>query len=90
MKPRAFGYYKDKEGKWKKVKGSQDPEDAADTIYSINWLPIGGFVDLSEDEEGGDDPSHFSNKPVWQRAAILLAGVTMNMILAVVLISFSK
>ena len=30
--PRAIGYYKDKEGKWKTVKGSNDPEDADDTI----------------------------------------------------------
>jgi regulator of sigma E protease len=85
--PRAIGYYKDKEGKWKTIRGSKDPEDASDTIYSINWLPLGGFVNLSEDEDGGDDPNHFSNKPVYQRAAILLAGVTMNIILAAVLIS---
>ncbi len=86
--PRAIGYYKNKEGKWKTVKGNKDPEDAADTIYSINWLPMGGFVNLAEDDDGGDDPNHFSNKPVWQRAAILLAGVTMNVLLAAVLISF--
>ncbi len=86
--PRFIGYYKNKEGKWKTIKGSKDPEDAADTIYSINWLPLGGFVNLSEDEDAGDDPNHFSNKPVWQRAFILLAGVTMNIILAAFLISF--
>lgn len=85
--PRAIGYYKNHEGKWKTVKGSKDPVDADDTIYSINWLPLGGFVNLAEDEEAGDDPNHFSKKPVWQRATILLAGVTMNVLLAAVLIS---
>jgi len=66
------------------------------TIYSINWLPIGGFVRLA----GEDDPSYAeasegkdSSKKVrlqyfWarskkERAAILLAGVAMNFILAV-------
>jgi len=85
--PRAFGYYKNTEGKWKKVIGTKDPEDASDTIYSINWLPLGGFVNLEEDEDKGDDPNHFSNKPIYQRTLILIAGVSMNIILAAVLIS---
>jgi len=86
--PRAIGYYKNKEGKWKTVKGGKDPEDADDTIYSINWLPLGGFVNLEEDDDPGDNPNHFSKLPVYQRALILLAGVTMNIILAATLISF--
>lgn len=86
--PRVVGYYKDKEGKWKTVKGGKDPEDAADTIYSINWLPLGGFVNLEEDEDPGDNPNHFSKLPVYQRALILVAGVTMNIILAAFLLSF--
>lgn len=86
--PRAIGYYKSKEGKWKKLVGSKQAEDAADTIYSLNWVPIGGFVKLGEDEEAGDNPNHFNNKPIWQRALILLAGVSMNFILAAVIFSF--
>jgi regulator of sigma E protease len=86
--PRAFGIYKDKEGKWKKVRGSKEVEDAADTVYSINYVPIGGFVALGEDDEADNDPNHFNSKPAYQRAAILLAGVTMNIILAACLFSF--
>lgn len=63
----------------KKIKG---------TIYSINWLPIGGFVKLAgEDDEGN---THVKNRKVYfwarskkERGAILLAGVTMNFVLAV-------
>jgi len=88
MPPRAFGFYKNTDGKWTKVFGKQEPVDAADTIYSINWLPLGGFVNLQEDEDGGSDPNHFANKPVYQRAVILAAGVTMNVLLAMALISF--
>jgi regulator of sigma E protease len=87
FKPRAIGIYKSTDGTWKKVKGSREVKDAADTIYSLNWLPLGGFVELGEDEEAGDDPNHFSKKKPWERSVILLAGVTMNMILAFVLIS---
>ena len=87
--PRAFGIYRAKNGDWKTTKGKKEVNDAADTIYSINWLPLGGFVKLGEDDtEETDDPNHFNNKPIWQRALILLAGVTMNVILAAVLISF--
>ena len=83
--PRAIGYYKDKEGKWKKVVGSKSPDDAADTIYSLNWVPIGGFVKLGEDEIAAEGANHFNNKSIWQRALILFAGVFMNFLLAAVL-----
>lgn len=85
--PRAIGFYKNIEGKWKKVRGSKDVDDAADTIYSINWLPLGGFVSLGEDEAESDDPNHFVNQKPWKRSIILSAGVTMNVVLAAVLIS---
>ncbi len=64
------------------------------TLYSINWLPIGGFVKLAgEDVE--DKPSvkitaqnrktFFWARSKKERAAILLAGVTMNFLLALFL-----
>src|SRR5436190_20962924 len=52
------------------------------TIYSINWLPIGGFVRLAgEDEEHPHGVSqknakhYFWGRTKKERAAILLAGV---------------
>jgi regulator of sigma E protease len=85
--PRALGIYKSVSGKWKKVRGSQEVTDAADTIYSLNWVPLGGFVKLNEDESESADPDHFINKPIWKRAIVLSAGVSMNILLAMVLIS---
>jgi len=87
MPPRIFGFYKNVEGKWQKVRGNKMPDDAADTIYSINWLPLGGFVALGEDEGPSADPNHFQNKAAWKRFLILSAGVTMNIILAAFLLS---
>lgn len=58
------------------------------TLFSVNWLPLGGFVKLygedMENPEQAASPEAFFNKPMWQRAAVLLAGVTMNFILGVV------
>lgn len=62
------------------------------TIYSLNWLPIGGFVKLA----GEDDGEHIQPKGkvlFWQkskkaRAAILTAGVFMNFFLAVSVTAF--
>lgn len=73
-----------------------------ETIYSINWLPIGGFVKLyGEDEAGGgkwkmengkwktgDRDRAFFARPIWQRSAIVVSGVVMNFLLSVVIISY--
>jgi len=58
------------------------------TLFSLNWLPLGGFVKLygedMENPEQAASPEAFFNKPMWQRAAVLLSGVLMNFILGVV------
>jgi regulator of sigma E protease len=66
-----------------------------ETIYSINWLPIGGFVKLfGEDREGEgpvdpkDAPRAFYAKPLWQRSVVLVAGVSMNFLLAIVVLAY--
>lgn len=62
-----------------------------DTPVSLNWLPIGGFVRLLGEDETEDkvlkDKASFSVKPVYQRIGIVVAGVVMNLVLAVVLFS---
>ena len=74
-----------------------------ETIYSINWLPIGGFVKLyGEDEAGGgkigkikqaigavkNKDRAFYARPWWQRFLVGFAGVFMNLVLAVAIFSF--
>ena len=53
----------------------------------MNWLPLGGFVKLygedMENAEQASSPEAFFNKPIWQRACVLLAGVIMNFALGV-------
>ncbi len=58
------------------------------TLYSINWLPFGGFVKIKgEGGEHEEDQDSFSSKPFWRRSTILLAGVFMNIVLTIVLLS---
>ena len=72
-----------------------------ETVYSLNALPIGGFVKLYG-EEGEETPNSkfetrnskpdadraFFSRPTWQRAVILVAGVCMNFILALAVLSY--
>ena len=53
-----------------------------ETVYSVNWIPLGGFVKiLGEDGGPSSDPRSFGNKKFWPRLAVLAAGVGMNFIL---------
>lgn len=57
------------------------------TLFTLNWLPIGGFVKLKGEEgmAGVSGQDTFFEKPMLQRAFVLLAGVAMNFVLGVIL-----
>ncbi len=92
-----FGHYivAKKSGVWVEEFGWGLPPRAwgkviGKTLYSINWLPFGGFVKLHGEDA---DATHlhnevaFSHKSKKARAAIVTAGVVMNFLLAVVCFS---
>ena len=82
--PRLIGFVKDGK-KWKRVKGD-DQKKYQNTIWSLNWLPLGGFVRIKgEEKEGINDTDSIHSKPIWQRIVIISAGVIMNWVLATVL-----
>jgi regulator of sigma E protease len=59
-----------------------------ETIYSLNWIPLGGFVKIKgEGGENKEDEDSFVHKKIWRRAVILAAGVLMNFVLAAVILS---
>ncbi len=59
------------------------------TDYTLNWIPLGGFVKIKgESGENAEDEDSFAHKKIWKRFIVLVAGVSMNMILAWVLLSF--
>lgn len=82
--PRIFGIVKD--GKRWKVVGSKDKTGYKNTIWSLNWFPLGGFVRIKgEQEDGVNDKDSIHQKPIWQRVIVIAAGVVMNWLLAAAL-----
>jgi len=59
-----------------------------DTEYTVNWIPLGGFVKIfGESREGEGEPDSFVSKPIWQRMVVIMGGVFMNWVLAFVLLT---
>ena len=59
--------------------------DRGETIYTLNWLPIGGFVRLEGEDGDSDDPRSFAVARLWKQLVVLVAGVAMNLVLAFVI-----
>ena len=64
-----------------------------ETEYTLNWIPFGGFVrilgqdDFSIRQQGTGDPRSFTSRPWWAQAIVLAAGVFMNFVLAIVILT---
>jgi len=65
-----------------------------DTEYGLGWLPLGGYVKISgmidesmdtEQLKQPVQPWEFRSKPAWQRFMVMVAGVIMNILLALVI-----
>ncbi len=98
--PLAIGVYKDpKTGKFiwvtpRKAKrtamqagASAEGDEYPATLYSLNVLPLGGFCKIKG--ENGEDAAatdSFGYQKTWKKSIVLLAGVTMNVILAAALL----
>lgn len=90
-----FGHFwvAKKSGVWVEEFGLGLPPKAwgkkfGDTLYSLNWLPFGGFVKLhgeNLDDRVTNPKKSFLHKSKRARAMIVTAGVVMNFLLAVVL-----
>ncbi|HZQ08766.1 MAG TPA: RIP metalloprotease RseP [Anaerolineae bacterium] len=76
----------DDEGR-SQVFASQIQELDRGTEFTLNSIPLGGFVRMNEDDNSSA-PNAFVSKPAWQRFIVLIAGVTMNFVLAVIIFAF--
>ena len=65
----------------------EDSMVLADMVYSINWLPLGGFVRMAG-ENNPDIPWSLASKGPLTRFTVLAAGSAMNIVLPVVLFVF--
>lgn len=95
--PRAVGVYRNPNtkkivwvvGKGKtKLKQAVSGEEISEeefpaTLYSLNWLPMGGFCKIKgENGEKAVEPDSFGYQKAWKKVIVLAAGVIMNVILA--------
>ncbi len=62
-----------------------DAESRGGTVYTLNWLPIGGFVKLEGEDGEDEDPHSFSQAGLLRKLTILVAGVVMNLVLSFVI-----
>jgi regulator of sigma E protease len=71
--------------------------DRKGTRWKLCWIPLGGYVKFEGDTnatslpQGGPpapaSPTNFHGKPLWQRAAVVIAGPLANFILAIALLT---
>lgn len=55
--------------------------------FSLNWLPLGGFVKLQGEHDAADQKGDYGAATFWQKTKILLAGVLINWLVAVLLLT---
>lgn len=76
LPPRAKGLYTDKKG----------------TLYSLNWIPFGGFVRMYGEDSADEGMQHkegsFASKGIPARVLIILGGVIMNFLMGFVLLTY--
>ena len=65
-----------------------------ETEYGLGWLPLGGYVKIAgmidesmdlEQMQAPEQPWEFRAKPAWQRFCVMVAGVIMNVLLAMMI-----
>lgn len=99
--PRAIAWVKDpKTGKWRrlprkewtkekatKVVISDGDKDFAQKgmIFSLNWLPIGGFCQMDGESAADTRAGTFGKAGFWAKTKILFAGVAMNWLVAIII-----
>lgn len=51
-------------------------------LFTLNWLPLGGFVKLQGEHDAAEGKGDYGAATFWQKTRILLAGVTINWLVA--------
>lgn len=57
-----------------------------ETMYSLRWIPLGGYVLIEGEGEESDNPNSYSKKNALEKCIVLLMGVIFNIILAFVIL----
>lgn len=54
-------------------------------LFSLNWLPLGGFVKLKGEHDSAKGPGTYGGATLKNKAKILMAGVAINWLVAIVI-----
>jgi regulator of sigma E protease len=92
-----------KTGKWKRLPRKEWSKDSASKvvftdgkdkkmaqkgmIFSLNWLPIGGFCQMDGESAADKRKGTFGASSFWSKTKILFAGVAMNWLAAIVILT---
>ncbi|MBR2709649.1 site-2 protease family protein [Candidatus Saccharibacteria bacterium] len=84
--PRAIAWVKDPETKkWKRLPRSEWGKPQKGLIFSLNWLPIGGFCQMDGESDADTRKGTFGAASYWAKTKILFGGVMMNWLTAIVI-----
>src|ERR1035437_8901898 len=56
-------------------------------LFSLNWLPLGGFVKLQGEHDAADKKGDYGATTFWNKTKILFAGVAVNWLAAALILT---
>jgi len=87
--PPRMGGFVFKKGKPKFFWGRKNPVLSSNqTVYSLNWIPLGGFTKLKGEMNAIPEKDSFSVQVWWKKVLVSAGGAIMNIFLAVAIFSF--
>lgn len=91
--PRAIAWVRSKpekgkkKGKWTRIKREDWQKEQNSLIFSLNWLPIGGFCAMDGESDDETRPGTFGSVSFWKKTKILFGGVAMNWLVAFIILT---
>lgn len=76
-----------KKGKWHKIKREDWKKEQNSLIFSLNWLPIGGFCAMDGESDDETRKGTFGSVSFWKKTKILFGGVMMNWLVAFLILT---
>lgn len=88
--PRAAAWLVKRDKKTKRIKfeklvKSEWDKQQKNLVFSLNWLPIGGFCSMRGENAVSKEKNSFGAASFWAKTKVLFAGVTFNFIFAVII-----
>ncbi|MDO5481299.1 MAG: M50 family metallopeptidase [Candidatus Saccharibacteria bacterium] len=73
--------------KWLPLAKEDWKKDQKTLVFSLNYLPVGGFCQMDGESDSDERPGTFGSASLWQKTKILFGGVAMNWLMAFVILT---